>query len=89
MILCCGPADSPQGASFLKSLPWRNLGRKQESGPSGQVRGTGTCVGGRGLGPSFSALLIKETCWGKKEKDNSADRKLWGCENGRHVGYRS
>ena len=34
------------------------------------------------VGPSFPALLIEETCWGKKKKkDNSADRNLWGCEN--------
>ena len=46
VILCCGPADSPQGASFLKSLPWKNLGRKQESSLSWPVQGTGTCVGG-------------------------------------------
>ena len=88
MILCCGLAGSPQGASFLKSLPRSSLGRKQESSSLQRVQGTH--VEGQVAGPSFLALVRKETCRGNKQgNDDSADRKLWGCDRRETRGLRA
>ena len=53
----------------------------KEAGVQSLRAGTGHTCGSQVTGPSFSGLVLKETCRGNKQgKDDSADRKLSGCD---------
>lgn len=56
MISWSCAAGFPQGAFFLKSLPWRRLGRKRESSPGEPAQDPGTSGRGTGLGAVASLL---------------------------------
>lgn len=57
---------APSGNFFSKITTEEKPARKQESSLSGWFRAQGHVWEGEVIWPSFSALVIKETCWEKK-----------------------
>ena len=78
----------PSRGFFPKIFATEKPGK--EAGVQSLRAGTGRTCGSQVAGPSFPSLVLKETCRGNKPgKDDSADRKLWGCDRREARGLRA